>query len=51
MMNWLFAALLASTAEEEAAMVRMLTLAQKSLISDRPLPVKPLGATTASRRK
>ena len=48
MMNWLFAALLASTAEEEAAMVRMLTLAQKSLISDRPLPVKPLGTTTTA---
>ena len=52
----LYTALLASInaarasthAEEEAAMSRMLSLAQKSLVSDRPLPVRPLGGAAAT---
>ena len=36
----LLLALLGSRSEEEEAMVRMLTLQQRSLVSDRPLPTR-----------
>ena len=49
MLYSLLGVVLASRAEEEAAMMRMLTLKQRSLVSDRPLPVVPLpGAASAT---
>ena len=49
MLYSLLGVVLASRAEEEAAMMRMLTLQQRSLVSDRPLPVVPLpGAASAT---
>ena len=41
--------LLVATADEEAAMQRMLTLHQRSLVSDRPLPVVPLPGASAAQ--